>query len=294
MMESKKTGTRGYYVRRLIHHREKVAMAIGLVVVALFLVFSIFAESISPYNPNAITSDILSPPSGEHWMGTDIVGRDVFSRTVFGTRASMYVAFLAVGLASSLGSVLGITSGYLSGRSLELLDRAISVIMDTLYSFPLFILAAIMAAMLGRSTFNIAIAAAVVSIPSYFRVVRSITLTVKELPFIEAERAVGAGTRRIVFRHILPYCLPSIAAVMSMGAAEAILTIGGLGFLGLGIPPPTPEWGGDLNLGRQVTLLGSWWPTLFPGLMIFLAILSFNVIGESIELILRQSKKAQG
>lgn len=280
------------FLRFLRGRSESVALICGLAILIMFGVFALFAEKIAPYDPNSISAQLRAAPSSEHLMGTDKLGRDIFSRVVFGTRCSMMVASLAVLVAMMVGTTLGIISGYLSTGRLGLLDRMVSIIMDTLYSFPLFILAALLAAMLGRSIINLAIAVATVSIPTYFRVIRSISLSVKKYPFIEAEKAIGASTRVILFRHILPYCIPSIVVLMSMGIADSILCIGGLGFLGLGVPPPTPEWGSDLEFGHQLVLSGVWWPAIFPGLMIFLASFSFNIIGESLDLIFKKKPKA--
>lgn len=259
-------------------------MLCGVAIVTMFIIIIFFAEYVAPYDPNQCTRNALMPPSNKHLMGTDILGRDILSRILFGARTSTSVAILAVGIAIAVGVPLGLMSGYLGG----LLDRLLTMVMDTLYSFPLFILAALMATMLGRGIVNTAMAVAIVSIPNYFRVVRSITTSTKELQFIEAEKALGASKKIIMFRHILPYSIPSILVIMSMGIADSILSVAGLGFLGLGIPPPTSEWGTDLEFGREVITSGVWWPSVFPGIMILLATFSFNIVGETLDSILKK------
>jgi len=221
---------------------------------------------------------ILSPPSKEHLMGTDSLGRDIFSRILYGGRTSISIALLSVFLSFIVGTPLGSISGFIGGK----LDRILSIIMDSLYAFPVIILALLIATMLGPGISNTSIAIAAASVPSYYRVIRSITLSLKERTFIEAEKSMGASDRYIILHHILPHSMSEIIVLMTFGMADAILSVAGLGFIGLGIPPPTPEWGTDLSGGREVLLVGAWWVTTFPGLIIFATILGFNLLGEGL------------
>jgi len=217
-------------------------------------------------------------------MGTDTLGRDVLSRVLWGGRASLAVAIIATLLSMGVGSPLGALSGYFGGK----LDTVLTSVMDTLYCFPCYILALLIAVILGPEATNISIAVGISYIPEYFRVVRSIALNIKEKTFIEAEKVLGASHFRIVFIHIMPYTLSSISVMVSMGVADSILAVAGLGFLGLGVRPPTPEWGTDMRWGRDVFLTGSWWISLFPGIFVFLSVLGFNLLSEGINSLLKE------
>jgi peptide/nickel transport system permease protein len=251
----------------------------GLTIVAAILTIVFLAPLIAPYSPvKIVPTEVKLPPSSSHWMGTDYLGRDVFSRVIMGGRTSMMVAVIAVSVSLVVGVPLGAISAYLGGKS----DKTLTMIMDTFYAFPVYITALMLSIVLAPTARNISIAIGTAYIPQYFRIVRSITLSLREKMFIEAERSLGAGGGYIVFHHILPYTISSLTVLMSMGVADSILTVAGLGFLGIGIRPPTPEWGTDLRYGRDYFLVptGGWWMAFFPGMAIFFAVVGFNLLSE--------------
>jgi len=274
-------------VRQFLAEHSKLSLVtffLGGSIVSFVILTAIFASIISPYSPNRIVGPQLAPPSSQFIMGTDILGRDVLSRVLWGGRASLTVAIIATLLSMGIGSPFGALSGYFGGK----LDTALTSVMDTLYCFPCYILALLIAVILGPEATNISVAVGISYIPEYFRVVRSIALNIKEKTFIEAEKVLGASHSRIVFIHIMPYTLSSISVMVSMGVADSILAVAGLGFLGLGVRPPTPEWGTDMRWGRGVFLTGSWWVSLFPGIFVFLSVLGFNLLSEGINSILKE------
>lgn len=255
-----------------------VGLLFGLAIIVLLLFMALFPASFTDYNPYEIYTIPFSPPSAEHLMGTDTMGRDIFSRCVHGTRESLIIAFVAITMAALIGVPLGCLSGYLGGK----LDGLFALIMDAFYLFPTIILGIMVVVALGPSPQSVAIAAGIAITPSFYRVVRSITLSVKERTFIEAERAMGAGRLYIIFHHLLSYSFSSIVVLVSLGIATAIFIVASLGFLGIGIPPPTPEWGTAVGSGRVGIASGKWWPSTFPGLMITLAVIGFNLFGDSL------------
>jgi len=257
---------------------DQVLVLFGLVLVLSIIFLGVFASVISPYSPTEMGDDRLSPPSTTHLMGTDYLGRDVFSRILYGTRVSLVVAVLAISLSLAIGAGLGSLSGYFGGH----VDRVIGVFMDALYSFPVIILALVMAFALGTGVEKTAIAVGIALVPSNYRLTRSLVLSVKERGFIEGVKAIGAGNFYVITRHILPNCLSSLAVLTSFNIAEGIISVAGLGFIGLGIQQPTPEWGGDLKIGRDVLAVGAWWVSVFPGLMIFLMVVGINSLAEGI------------
>jgi len=254
----------------------------GTIICVGLIALAFFGENLVHYGPQQMVGEILLPPSSEHLMGTDMLGRDVFSRVISGTKWSVSVSFIAVSMSMLIGTYLGGFSGYFGGS----LDRILMVGMDALYIFPSFVLAVLIAAVMGPGIGTSSLAVAIVMIPTFYRVIRSITLTIKESGFIEAERAIGASGRYIIANHIAPFYLSSLFVLISLGAAQAILITSGLGFLGLGIPPPNPEWGTDLAAGRMYIMDGMWWLTVFPGMMIFLAVLGFNLLSEGLDAVL--------
>jgi peptide/nickel transport system permease protein len=226
---------------------------------------------------------IVGQPFGERFiMGTDNLGRDVFSRILHGADVVLKVAFLSAIFSALAGIPLGLLSGFISGR----LDKVLSLIMDSVYSFPGLILALAMAAMLGPGVLNMAVAISVVYVPTYFRVVRGQTLSVKEELYVEAARSLGARAATILRLYVFPNVIPSIVVIFSMNIADAILTEAGLSFLGLGIDPSLPDWGYDLSKGRAFLPGGYWWIITFPGMMIALVALGFALLGEGLNEIL--------
>jgi peptide/nickel transport system permease protein len=226
---------------------------------------------------------IVGQPFGKRFiMGTDNLGRDVFSRILHGADVVLKVALLSAIFSALVGVPLGLLSGFTGGS----LDKAVSLVMDSVYSFPGLILAIAMAAMLGPGVLNMAIAISVVYVPTYFRVVRGQTLSVKEQLYVEAARSLGATAATILRLYVFPNVIPSIVVIFSMNVADAILTEAGLSFLGLGIDPSKPDWGYDLSKGKAFLPGGYWWIITFPGLMIALVALGFALLGEGLNEIL--------
>ncbi len=255
---------------------------IGCIIILAIIIITIFAPIIAPYNPIKFVGDTFSPPNSEFFMGTDNLGRDVFSRVIYGSRIVLSIAFLSSIFSALIGIPLGLLSGFISGK----IDRILSLIMDSIYSFPGLILAIAMAALLGPGIINISVAIAFVYIPTYFRMSRGHTLSVKEGLYVEAAKSLGARPSTILIKYIFPNVIQSIVVVFSLNIADAILTAAGLSFLGLGIPPPTPDWGMDLSQGKAFLPSGSWWIITFPGIMISFTTLGFSMIGEGLNEIL--------
>lgn len=215
-------------------------------------------------------------------LGTDNLGRDMVSRVIWGARTVMSVALVSATLSSLIGVTLGLISGFASGA----LDRVLSLVMDSLYSFPGLLLAIAMVAMLGPGLVNVAVAVSVVYIPTFFRVVRGQVLTIKEELYVEAARSLGASAFSILTEYIFPNIIPSIVVVFSLNVADAILTEAGLNFIGLGLPPDIPDWGYDLSKGHSFLVAGRWWLITFPGIMITLVATGFSLFGEGLSEIL--------
>jgi peptide/nickel transport system permease protein len=261
--------------------RRQTILKVGLVIVFLFILATGLTqiEGLTPYHPTKYRdAPRLEGPSIRHLMGTDQLKRDVFSRVISGGKASIIVAFGAVALSMSVGSILGWISGFAGG----FLDRVLSLTMDAIYSFPSMILAITLVAVLGTGLAPMIWSVGFVYIPTYFRVTRAEVLQVRETTYIEAVRAVGAGNVRIVLRHVAPNTVNAIMAVSSFNLADAILTVAALSFLGFGLPPPAPDWGFDIQNGQKYLQSGSWWLITFPGLMIIALSLGFGLIGEGI------------
>jgi len=254
-------------------------MYVGLTIIAAFIVLSLGAPLFTPYSPTVGSADTLLPPlSPGHPLGTDNLGRDLLARLLYGGRTVLYIVLLSVLLAVAAGLPLGLFSGYIGG----VLDRALNVIMDSLYAFPSLLLAIAVALVLGPSPFNTALAIAFVYVPTYFRMIRGQVLSLKAQPFIEAARALGLRVRRILFSHLVPNLLPTLVVIFSLSAADAILTEAGLSFLGYSVPPPTPDWGYDLYSGREFLQAGYYWMSFFPGLMVVLLSVGFALVGEAL------------
>ncbi len=225
----------------------------------------------------------VGEPFGDSFvLGTDNYGRDVYSRIIHGARTVLAVAILAAVMSASVGIPLGLLSGFFGG----LFDRILSLVMDSVYSFPGLILAIAMAALLGPGMLNIAVAIAVIYVPVYFRLVRSKVLSVKEEVYVEAAKSLGARAFTILGLYVFPNVIPSIVVIFSVNVADSILTEAGLSFLGLGLPPPTPDWGFDLSSGKRYIPSGYWWIITYPGLMIALLTLGFSMLGEGLNEIL--------
>jgi len=255
------------------------AVLIGGVIVATVAIMTVVSPWISPYNPIAINvGPILSPPSSEFPLGTNHLGQDMLSRVYSGGSIMFQVALLSVIVCLVVGVPIGLFASYTGGYT----DKVASLVMDSIYAFPGLVLAIAIAAMLGPGVVNMALSIAVVYVPSYFRIIRSQVLTIKELPYVEAAHMMGARARKTLFSYILPNVIPSIVAVATINFADAILTAAGLTFVGLGLPVSTPDWGWDLTYGRRLLPSGAWWAITFPGLMVVLLALGFTLMGEGL------------
>ncbi len=250
----------------------------GLAIIALLAFVAAAAPLLAPYDPIAIDLNrSLQPPSLSHWMGTDEFGRDILSRVIYGTRVTLYIVGLVLVLTAPIGLLIGCVSGYVGGW----VDIILMRLTDIVLAFPSLILALAFVAALGPSVENAVIAIAITRWPPYARIARAETLTLRRSEYISAIRLQGASTARIVFRHIVPMSLSSVVIRATLDMAAVILIAAGLGFLGLGAQPPTPEWGAMLSTGRKY-LLGAWWVGTFPGLAIFLVSMGFNLLGDGL------------
>ena len=251
---------------------------------ALLLAFvAIFAPWLAPYDP--IVSDVqsaLQPPSALHWAGTDQLGRDVFSRLLVATSLDLAIAITAVAVSFAFGAVIGALCGYGGGR----LDKAVGRFVDVLMAFPLFVLAMAMVAALGNRVENIVIATAIINLPFYIRFARAEVNIRRNLGWVEAARASGESDVAVVLRFLLPNVLPAMAVQMSLNLGWAILNAAGLSFIGLGVKPPTPEWGIMVAEGARFISTGRWWLVAFPGLALMSAVLCFNLLGDGLRDIL--------
>jgi peptide/nickel transport system permease protein len=230
-------------------------------------------------NPlESLANPIHEPPSWRHWFGTSRQGYDVFSRTLFGSQAALQVVILATVLSLVIGVPLGLVSGYLGGR----LDRVLLFLMDTIYTLPGLLLSVTLAFVVGRGVLNAAIALSISYIPQYYRVVRNHTVSVKTELFIEAAQAMGADTWRVLSRYLFLNVIQSVPVLFTLNAADAILILGSLGFLGLGLADQVPEWGYDLRQALDALPTGIWWTALFPGLAMTLMVVGLSLVGEGL------------
>ena len=261
--------------RRL--RRNRAAMA-GAGIVALFVLLALLAPALVPFSPiQGELGDRLQAPNPTHWLGTDELGRDVLSRIIYGARISLQIQVVAVLLALVVGVTLGAVGGYLGGRMDNLIMRA----MDVLLAFPSIFLALGIIAALGTGLVNLMIAAGISSIPAFARIVRGSVLSLKEREFVEAARALGAGGGRVLCRHLLPNCLAPIIVQATLRMATVLLTASGLSFLGLGVQPPTPEWGAMLSNARSYLIVAPHVATI-PGLAIMVVVVGFNLFGDAL------------
>jgi len=250
-------------------------MIAGLVIIVVVVGMSALAPFLGTQSPTTPGSCVDCPPSREHPLGTDIGARDMLARVVWGGRFLLVVGVLAVLICMAIGVPLGLLSAYRGG----MVDRVVTLLLDSIYAFPSLIFSLIIVLVFGTSVFVYALAIAVVYIPSYFRVVRSQTLTVKELPYVDAAKSVGAGRFATIGRYIWPNVIPSVVVVATINFADAILITAGLDFIGVG-DLLKPDWGVDLYYGRTAVLSGAWWIIAVSGLMILLTTLGFSLISE--------------
>lgn len=258
-------------------------MWIGLGITLLFVLVAIFAPAVQSIGwlrdpTETLANPVHVPPGAEYWFGTSRQGYDVFSRTLFGTQAALQVVVLATLLSLIVGVPLGMVSGYLGGK----LDRVLLFLMDTLYTLPGLLLSVTLAFIVGRGVVNAAIALSIAYVPQYYRVVRNHTVSVKTELFVEAAQAMGANTWTVLSRYLFFNVIQSVPVLFTLNAADAALTLGGLGFLGLGLPEQTPEWGQDLRQALDALPTGIWWTALFPGLALTLLVVGLSLAGEGL------------
>jgi len=253
--------------------------AIGAALMALFVFAAVFADVITVYSPLSTNAAIsLAPPSAAHWLGADFMGRDVYSRIIYGARISLAVGLGATAFGGSIGVVVGLMSGYLGGW----VDLVTQRVIDMLQSLPLLVLALVMAASLGPSLHNTIVAISIPLIPYTARVVRANTLALREMPFVEAAKAVGMSELRIAVRHVLPNTLAPLIVLATAQLGSAILVEASLSFLGLGIPEPHPSWGRMLSESAAEYVRTAPWLVIFPGLAISLVVFGTNLLGDAL------------
>ncbi|AJY44694.1 ABC transporter permease [Martelella endophytica] len=252
--------------------------AIGLAIVLLLIVMAVFAPWLAPYSPfGQSLGERLQPPSMEHWMGTDELGRDILSRVIYGARITLMIVALVAVISAPIGLIAGAVSAYFGGWT----DRIMMGITDVFLSMPKLILALAFVAALGPGIENAIIAIAITAWPAYARIARAETMTFRSSEFIDAVRMQGASSSRIIFRHILPLCTSSMIIRVTLDMAGIILTAAGLGFIGLGAQPPLPEWGAMISRGRTF-ILDQWWVATMPGFAILVVSLGFCFLGDGL------------
>ncbi len=245
----------------------------------LFVFLALFGPSLVPHDPLASNAAVaLQPPSGEHWFGTDSLGRDIFSRTIVATRLDLGIAVAAVAVSFVLGMPLGLAAGFFGGWW----DRIVTRVSDTIMAFPLFVLAMGIVAALGNTVGNIVLATALINLPFYVRVARAEANVRRGAGYIEAARLAGNGNLRLIAVHLFPNALPPAMVQVSLNLGWAILNAAGLSFIGLGVRPPEPEWGILVAEGAQYIVSGEWWVSFFPGMALMLAVFTFNLLGDAL------------
>ncbi|WP_420102994.1 nickel transporter permease [Bosea sp. (in: a-proteobacteria)] len=275
---SRRQARLGQLYRQWLALRRNPAALAGLAIVVALLLIAAFAPLIAPYDPLAQSlGDRLRPPSGLNWFGTDALGRDIFSRVVYGTRVTLVIVLLVVITVGPIGLLIGCAAGYLGGW----VDTVLMRITDVFLAFPRLVLALAFVAALGPGLENAVIAIAFTAWPPYARVARAETLVIRNADYISAVRLQGASQWRIVWRHVVPMCMPSLIVRTTFDMAGIILTAAGLGFLGLGAQPPIPEWGAMISAGRE-QIFDQWWVATFPGLAICVVALGFNLLGDGL------------
>ncbi|MCW5679760.1 MAG: ABC transporter permease [Xanthobacteraceae bacterium] len=253
--------------------------AFAFLLFLMLLVCAVFGPSLAPFDPSASNTAMrLQPPSWAHWFGTDHLGRDIFSRVLVATRLDMMIAVTSVALVFALGGISGIAAGYFGGW----IDTVVSRLADMIMAFPLFVLAMGIVAALGNTVTNIVIATAIINYPLYARIARAEAAVRREAGFVQAARLSGNSEWRILFAQILPNVMPIMVVQMSLTMGYAVLNAAGLSFIGLGVRPPTPEWGIMIADGAEYIYSGQWWPAVFPGLALMLAVFCFNLLGDGL------------
>ena len=265
------------HIRHVLGENPVTLAAVALF--GLFVLMAVFGPALVPYDPLASNSAMaLQPPSAAHWFGTDALGRDIFSRTVVATRLDLGIAVSAVAASFLIGMPLGLAAGFFGGWW----DRIVTRLSDTIMAFPLFVLAMGIVAALGNTVGNIVLATAIINLPFYVRVARAEANVRRSAGWVEAARLAGNGPVRLLAVHLFPNALPPAMVQVSLNMGWAILNAAGLSFIGLGVRPPTPEWGILVAEGAQFIVSGEWWVSFFPGAVLMLAVFSFNLLGDAL------------
>ena len=256
----------------------------GFYILTFYIVVAITIQILDFYNlfdfsASTLNNQIYDPPSLNHLCGTDRLGRDVCIRTLQGSTIAFEVVLLSLFLSLLIGLPLGLISGYFGGFT----DKFLSLIMDTVFSIPVILLSVVIAFILGRGVLNASVALCIVYSPQYFRLIRNQTLLIKSESYVDAARLSGANINRIILKYIFPNIITPLPILLTLNAADAVLVLGSLGFLGLGVPPNVPEWGSDLNLALTALPTGIWWTALFPGFAMFFLVLALSFLGEDLE-----------
>jgi peptide/nickel transport system permease protein len=275
--QASRFGATFQHARYILGENPVTAFAFALLV--FLLLAAVFGPWLVPYDPLASSTGVaLKPPSAAHWFGTDQLGRDIFSRVIVATRLDVFIAVASVVLVFLMGGLAGVAAGYFGGWT----DRIVGRIADTIMAFPLFVLAMGIVAALGNTVQNIIIATAIVNFPLYARVARAEANVRREAGFVQAARLSGNSEFRILLGHILPNIMPIMIVQMSLTMGYAILNAAGLSFIGLGVRPPTAEWGIMVAEGAAFMVSGEWWIALFPGLALMIAVFCFNLLGDGL------------
>ena len=256
----------------------------GFVILSFYIIavfFMLFFDSFNllDFSETALNNQIYAPPSISHLCGTDRLGRDVCLRTLQGSTIAFEVVFLSLFFSLLVGLPLGLISGYFGGY----IDKFLSLIMDTIFSVPVILLSVVIAFILGKGVINAAFALCIVYSPQYFRLIRNQTLLIKSESYVEAANISGISTIKVIIKYIFPNVITPLPVLLTLNAADSVLVLGSLGFLGLGVPANVPEWGSDLNLALTALPIGIWWTALYPGFAMFFLVLALSFIGEDLE-----------
>ena len=254
-----------------------IILSFYIFIVILMMFFDFY--KLFDFSETALNNQIYAPPSLSHFCGTDRLGRDVCLRTLQGSTIAFEVVFLSLFFSVLFGLPLGLISGYYGGY----IDKFLSILMDTIYSIPVILLSVVIAFILGKGVFNAALALCIVYSPQYYRLIRNQTLLIKSENYVQAANISGLSTKTVIIKYIFPNVITPLPVLLTLNAADSVLVLGSLGFLGLGVPANVPEWGSDLNLALTALPTGIWWTALYPGFAMFFLVLALSFIGEDLE-----------
>lgn len=261
------------------HLRRNVATSVAAALIVVLIVIALIGPYIVPYDPLATAMDkVLSPPSADHWFGTDNLGRDIFSRVIVATRLDFAIAVAAVALSALVGITVGATAGYVGG----IFDAIFSRVVDVMMAFPLFVAAMALVAVFGNSVQSVVLATAIINFPFYFRLARVEAASRREVGYVEAAIITGNSATGVIMRFLLPNSLPPVIVQISLNLGWAILNTSGLAFIGLGVAPPAPEWGIMIQEGSAMMMSGQWWVVTFPGLALVMSVFCFSLVGDGL------------